>query len=772
MFLTLRNIILAGLSLFLFSLIVLLVFISLKTDKTSEKLIKARSELALGNKDRAYDIYFSIISSDTSCEEAYRALAEIAEERVNYKDSAYFWMMISNLNPLDINAKCNYFRAMIISGADTILQLRFELLSDSSFMPDSYIYAIAKSYVRLGKRQNIEGLKKYVERSSYKRLLDALLYISARNYASAQNEFNLALLESKSDIEKYDSMIGLASVSLLNGEVIPAKELLAKINTDNPILNSDVIALQASIAEWEEDVKTAVAKYIELAKYKRYLVAPIIQGVDLAAITQDLDALAKFKGLFETKDKLSLELFYYISAHEFFIKGDWKQAYEKLTASGNFSQSISGKILELKCISKLGSYASASVIASNLAKYANQISQTDKVEIVKVLSEILNQNRDDDSLLDSLLIIAPENPFANLLNMHRKFEKRDFYASFNSAKLVLEKLGYSASIFNIACVSAMALGNYDDVLAIANQRLTTNPNDTSAILFLARANVGKRDKQIARKLYMQVVKMSEVSAPICAEVANFMLDNNFLDDFFVVLNVIEASKQKDNKILSLFLKSKYEKLRGDKLQRIKILNRAYDLDKTSESLLCELISAYADAGTYKEILTITDEFLQNKNSPMLLFTMASVIRNGGRSYCEKSIQILQKLAQEYPVQANIFLELSKSYKKLEMYNEALVSARKAVDLAPSNVSAVLNLGEILAHKDLYEEAIATLERVFQQQKSEKIEKLLVDVLVEFSKQSDVKLDRRISLLKKALKLHPNNKSILSEISRLEMMSKK
>ena len=52
MFLTLRNIILAGLSLFLFSLIVLLVFISLKTDKTSEKLIKARSELALGNKDR------------------------------------------------------------------------------------------------------------------------------------------------------------------------------------------------------------------------------------------------------------------------------------------------------------------------------------------------------------------------------------------------------------------------------------------------------------------------------------------------------------------------------------------------------------------------------------------------------------------------------------------------------------------------------------------------------------------------------------------------
>ena len=305
MFLTLRNIILAGLSLFLFSLIVLLVFISLKTDKTSEKLIKARSELALGNKDRAYDIYFSVITSDSSCEEAYRALAELAEERVNYKDSAYFWMMISNLNPLDVEAKRNYFRAMIVSGADSILQLRFEALADKSILPDSYIYAIAKSYVRSSKRQNVETLKKYIKSSAYKRLLDAVLYISTRNYASAQNEFNLALKDAKTDVEKFDSMIGLASIYMLNGNVQLAKEFLAKINSNNVVINSDTIALQASIAEWEGDKKNAVAKYIEFAKFKRYLVAPIIQGVDLATTTQDLDALVKFKGLFEAKDKFS-----------------------------------------------------------------------------------------------------------------------------------------------------------------------------------------------------------------------------------------------------------------------------------------------------------------------------------------------------------------------------------------------------------------------------------------------------------------------------------
>ena len=152
--------------------------------------------------------------------------------------------------------------------------------------------------------------------------------------------------------------------------------------------------------------------------------------------------------------------------------------------------------------------------------------------------------------------------------------------------------------------------------------------------------------------------------------------------------------------------------------------------------------------------------------------MASLIRNGGKDYIEKSIEILQKLSQEHSSQSNIFLELSRSYKKSQMLDEALASARKAVNLSPNGLSAITNLGEILAYGNLYEEAIATLERSLQRQKSNEIENVLVSVLVEFSKQQDIKIDRRISVLKKASKLHPNNKEISSEISRLEKMLKK
>ena len=767
-----RKFILGGLSVFLVLLIALLVAISFASDKTSERLITAREELSRGNKDKAFSIYFSIISTDTSCEEAYRVLAKLAEEKVNYKDSAYFWLMISNLNPLDVEAKRNYFRAMIVSGADSILQLRFESLSDKSILPDSYIYALAKSYARSAKRQNIASLQKDVKSAVYKKLLTGVSYISTRNLASAQAEFKSALEESKTETEKFDSMIGLASVHLLNGKVQEAKDILSKINSDDVVIVSDLIALQSSIAEWEGDVKTAISKYIEFAKFKRYLVAPIIDGVELASIAKDLDALAKFKTLFEAKDKMSLELFYYISAHEAFLKGDYRQAREKLGASGYFAQGISGRILELKCISKLGAYASASMIASNVAKFANQIADSDKIEIVKILCEILNKNRNDDSLLDSLLIISPDNPFANLLNMHRKFNKRDFYSAYNSSKIVLEKLGYSESTFNIACASAMVLGNYDDVIAIANKKLKSNQADAMALVFSARAYLAKKDKNNARKFYMNGLKALPKSVELNAEVGNFMLDNKFYDDFFATLNSMESSKEKDNQILALLLKAKYAKINGKTAEQIKLLEIAYKMDEASDVLLSELITAYAQSEKYKEIVDITEKFLQKKDSPVLRFRMASLIRNGGKDYIEKSIEILQKLSQEHSSQSNIFLELSRSYKKSEMLDEALASARKAVNLSPNGLSAITNLGEILAYGNLYEEAIATLERSLQRQKSNEIENVLVSVLVEFSKQQDIKIDRRISVLKKASKLHPNNKEILSEISRLEKMLKK
>ena len=768
----LRKVILGGLVVSLVLLGVVLVGISFAFDKTSERLMTAKEELSRGNKGKAYDIYFSIISSDSSCEEAFRALAKLAEEKVNYKDSAYFWLMISNLNPLDIDAKRNYFRAMIVSGADSILQMRFESLEDKSFLTDPYIYAVAKSYARLGKRQNIADLQKYIKSQSYKKMLTAVSYISSRQYSSAQSEFTSALADAKTDSEKFDSMFGLATCHLFNNDILSAKDTLAKIKSDDVLIACDIVFLQASIADLEGDAKTAVDKYYELSKFKRYLIAPIIQGVEIASFAKDLDSLAKFKKLFDAKDKTSLELLYYISAHECFVKGDWQQTREKLGAAGVFAQGMSGRILDLKCISKLKAYASASMIASNLARSANQIADSDKAEIVKILCEILNENKTDDALLNALLMISPENPFANLLDMHRKFQKHDFHSAYSSAKIVLGKLGYSASAFNIACASAMALGDYDDAFLIIDTRLKSNPTDATALLFAGRVNLVKKDIEKATESYMQAVKASPNESAICAEAGNFMLDNKLFDAFFKVLTVIESSKQKDNAILALLLKSKHAKINGKKAERLNLLKKAYEMDRESESLLSELMIGYVESGKFKDAVDVAEKFLQKKDSAVLRFRLASLIRDGGKDYCTQSIKLLQKLTEEYPAEPNIFLELSKSYVSAEMYTEALSCARKSVSLAPESLSALTNLGKVLSTGGLYEEALATLERILQRRSSKDIEDTLVDVSVKISKQNDIPISRRISLLKRALKLRADDESILREISRLEKMLKK
>ena len=130
------------------------------------------------------------------------------------------------------------------------------------------------------------------------------------------------------------------------------------------------------------------------------------------------------------------------------------------------------------------------------------------------------------------------------------------------------------------------------------------------------------------------------------------------------------------------------------------------------------------------------------------------------------------MTEEYPAEPNIFLELSKSYVSAEMYTEALSCARKSVSLAPESLSALTNLGKVLSTGGLYEEALATLERILQRRSSKDIEDTLVDVSVKISKQNDIPISRRISLLKRALKLRADDESILREISRLEKMLKK
>ncbi|MBE6413377.1 MAG: hypothetical protein E7035_02350 [Verrucomicrobiaceae bacterium] len=765
-----QKIIIFGLSLFLLSVIALLGYFSFAYDETSDKLVQAKQELELGNKNKAYDIYFSIIANDTSCEEAYRALANLAQERQNYKDAAYFWMMVSNLNPPDTQAKLNYFRAMIISGTNETLELRFETLADKSFLGDEELFAIAKSYIRSNKRNQLSVVEKLIKNPFYKELVRGVSILSPNRYSATEAIFKKALSSAKTDTEKDNALICISMVRLFDNDSTTAQKLVSQIKAQNKIILADKLLIEASIAIELEDRHTASKKYFELAKLRRYQIAPLVRSAELACSINDKQTIAEVKKLFEANDKISLELLYYMEALEFFIDNDYKKARERLSMAGVFGQIVYGKILELKCAYELRNWETISIIAQNLVKNPEQIPSWEILNVIKIFSEALNQNRDDVILLNSLLKLSPENPFANLLLMHKSFAKKDYYQTLKSARLLLQKLGYSEATFAITCASTMQIGNFADVLKLTSNRLKVAPNDVLAHIFSARANVKLNNIKEAEKFYISAVKLKPENISNACEAGNFLVSNKLFDSFFAIISDIERIKNKDNQLLALLLKSEYAKVNNDAKEQIKLLKKATNISPET-GFYFEIASAYHKLGEKQTSVALLKNLAKNKNSVDINLVLASYLSKGDKSQVNEALKILQNTVSENPSNAMAFVALSKVCQQIGETAEAMNYARKATNLAPENFVADLNMGEIYLENELFENASVFLERGYQKHPSESIKNNLVKALIGISKQANTTKERKLFVLRKVLKFVPENKEIEDQIKALQTPSK-
>lgn len=765
-----QKFIIFGLSLFLLSVIALLGYFSFVYDETSDRLIQAKQELELGNKNKAYDIYFSIIAKDTSCEEAYRALANLAQERQNYKDAAYFWMMVSNLNPPDTQAKLNYFRAMIISGTNETLELRFETLADKSFLGDEELFAIAKSYIRSNKRNQLSVVEKLIKNPFYKELVRGVSILSPNRYSATEAIFKKALSSAKTDTEKDNALICISMVRLFDNDSTTAQKLVSQIKAQNKIILADKLLIEASIAIDFEDRKTASKKYFELAKLRRYQIAPLVRCAELACSINDKQTITEVKKLFEANDKISLELLYYMEALEFFIDNDYKKARERLSMAGVFGQIVYGKILELKCAYELRNWETISIIAQNLVKNPEQIPSWEILNVIKIFSEALNQNRDDVILLNSLLKLSPENPFANLLLMHKSFAKKDYYQTLKSAHLLLQKLGYSEATFAITCASTMQIGNFADVLKLTSNRLKVAPNDVLAHIFSARANVKLNNIKEAEKFYISAVKLKPENISNACEAGNFLVSNKLFDSFFAIISDIERIKNKDNQLLALLLKSEYAKVNNDAKEQIKLLKKATNISPET-GFYFEIASAYHKLGEKQTSVALLKNLAKNKNSVDINLVLASYLSKGDKSQVNEALKILQNTVSENPSNAMAFVALSKVCQQIGETAEAMNYARKATNLAPENFVADLNMGEIYLENELFENASVFLDRGYQKHPSESIKNNLVKALIGISKQANTTKERKLFVLRKVLKFVPENKEIEDQIKALQTPSK-
>ncbi|MDY5583036.1 MAG: tetratricopeptide repeat protein [Candidatus Merdousia sp.] len=761
----LRKIII-GAGTFLFvSIVFSSVYLSFFYDNVSRSLMEANRQLSLGNKDAAYDIYFSIIGKDTSCEEAYRALAKLAAERGNFKDCAYFWKSVSNLNPLDNNAKLEYFRSMIISGAISHLKYRYESLADDSFLGDAERFEIAKAFLRNRMEHEAFTVSDKIASSTYKNLFSAHYNYSKGNFSEARKKYIEALADAKTPDENAYARLGLA-VCDADANPLAAKELVDTISTENPAILAELLEVKAALSELSGDSEGAAKAYLGLAKARRYQIAPIVKCAELAFETKSKKILSELNASFESKDKISLELSYFVSAMEAVLDGDMATAQKRLNLSGIFSKTLSGRILELEILSSTKNFAALSRAAVDFSSNIKSIPETKLNKVVGILEKALDGNRADKNLLDALLKISPENGLANLVKMRSAFADGRFSEAFIAASIVSEIPNISAAAFSIACMSAMNLKNYTTVSVLAKKRLSKNRDDSEAALFAAKAAVASGNTDEAEFYYRKVLKTRQLSPDLTEEIGKFFLAAKKYEAFDTLINSIDTKNLPENEAVKAALSALYEKRRGNVGKQIALLKHASDLQPQSVGLKLELAQAYADSGDFRAAIAFLESDTALSEIPQGRLMLSVFLREENGKELARSVEILEKLNSSHPQNAVLLTELSKSLFKCGKKPDALERAREAAVASPNNADALFQLGYMLSENGKYAEAILPLEKSYGLNPEERVKKLLMRSLLNAEKEAS-NISEKILFLRKSAGLSPDDKAIAERLKLAE-----
>lgn len=759
-----KVILVAGTFLFV-SIAFLSVYLSLFYDNVSKSLLEANRQLSIGNKDAAYDIYFSIIGRDTSCEEAYRALAKLSAERGNFKDCAYFWKSVSNLNPLDKNAKLEYFRSMIISGAMPHLKYRYETLTDDSFLGDGERFEIAKAFLRYRMENEAIKVSEKIASESYKNLFSAHYKFSKGNFPYARQKYLAVLADAKTPDEKAYARLGLA---MCDADANPqaVRELVDAISTGNPAIKAELLEVKSALLEMSGDSEGAAKAYLELAKARSYQIMPILKCAELAFETKSKKTLSELKASFESKDKISLELSYFVSAMESALEGKMEEAGKRLGLSGVFSKTLSGRVLELEILSSTKNFAALSRAASDFSSNVKNIPDDKLDRVVDILEKVLDESRTDKNLLEALLKISPKNRLANLIKMRADFAEGRFREAFVAANIAMETPNVSPVAFGIACASAMNLKNFTTVSLLAKKRLSKNQNDYEAALFAAKAAAASGNTDEAEFYYRKTLEIRKPNPDLIEEAGKFFLAAKKYEAFGNLINSIDTKNLPENEAVKAALSALYEKSRGNAKKQIALLKRASALQPQSVGLKLDLAQAYADSGDFRAAVALLESDAALSEIPQGKLMLAVFLREENGKGLARSVKILEKLDSNYPQNAALLKELSKSLFKLGKKSDALESAREAAVAAPNNADVLLQLGYMLSESGKDIESILPLERAFGLKPDGETKKLLLHSLLKAERESS-SLSEKILFLRKAAELSPDDKAVAERLKLAE-----
>ncbi len=740
-----------------------MVYFSVFYDKTSAQLVLAKSAIENGDKEKAFNIYYDISTTDKSCEEAYRALAELSEEKSNYKDAGYFWSQAARLNPLDKALLLKSLECSVISREDNLLSARYIGVQDKQSLPEELRFNIALAFLRMKLLPEFEEISKNMQSADFKLLLEAYKFISEKNFLLAEKRFE-DLSSSKNLFVKNQSLFGLSMCKSMTGNIDAAQAELEKIKDASLFLEGDKLILEGKILKLKGENKKALEKFLEAGRFQRSNVILSVESAELAYSLEDSARISELITRISQANRDMLVLKYYFEALNAGAKRNWSEAQKNLELSENFKDRFAARLLAIKCAIESNN---PNLAAINLdALPIADLSTTMKDNIVNALVPLLKNNQKSVALYTAMNRLAPDNIFTNILLMKDSLRLKDFKKAVEESEKVLAVNPYDKSAITVLGISALNLNKPDLLIKNVLKYLEKNVDDIDARLLLARGYVQKSDIENAKINYLKALKSSDYITYVAEEAGFFFINNKLDADFNALIASLAAKENAIQKSLGLALEAEFLMRADKKAQAAEKLEEAIKITPEVESLYTVLAYCLFSLDKKAQARKVFEEGIAKLNAENLKFQFALLLSEGTKEECKEALELLKSIYAKHQDSKNILTMMAVVQLKLGLQQEALNSAKKANELALNSSDTLYLIGKIMYERKHYEEAIHSLERaLFNDEKNQEIKKTLSEVLNAAIASNPPVLQKRL-YLERLVKLDASDKKSQEELKKV------
>ncbi len=704
--------------------------------------------------------FLKVIARDNANEAAYKALAEIAEKDKRPTWAARYWEIAASLNPLSKEIHEKYINSLLKASRyyTVIEQLKNKKIENLSNLE---LYALTKAnYFKNDIAETKKLLAVLLKRApKYPKviLLNARFLLASKNPQKAKKLFT-SLLDCSDKTVKTNALIGLGHTDIALNKIKKAGIYYQKAVKGSPD-SMEVLMILANYNLDAGNLKKAESQYQQLHKNLPENIIVTVTLAEIYAKNKNTVAINTLLNAIKTTNQITIAAKYYLRALLAYIANDPAKVKQNLHLSKIFSNRPLYAYLQFQEILASNDVRDINKHVTSLLKINNSlIARTDLANQIKevAINNFKKNNLEKAAVLAAIMQnLLPKEPAFAHLSMVCAYEQQKWREAVSKADKFNKINPNTLDYLSIKGRSLLYLNKAEKALPLLKKLTVLTPKKPEAWLWIAQAYqlLGKQ-KEIEACIE-KMLEFANNSHAVIDPAVSFFLSRNNIKIAEQIASHLQLSKDKTFRAMAWSIRAQATQ----KWQEaVKYLEKAYDLEKDSDTLLF-IADIYMQEKRYNEAMQYINKALKNSpDSPKALFRQALIFQN--LLEYEKAIKLYKKLLKQYPKWSLVLVNLSDIMAIKGKKQEALILAQKAQDESASWTRAKICLGLRELDCKNYSPALTVFEQLIQQEPDNKIAKdaiprCLVPIIQEYIEKKYFTLARlRLKQLQKAT---PNSK---------------